>query len=288
MKKILIFLTILALVVPCFAQKSTTSVPMIQGDILHTIQNAWVIADSTLGGTTTTALTVSQRTKLLAVAAIAAGANDQDEISIFPIPSKWNGLQFRGMSVDDEDVIVHTLYLGTLGGLLDCHLDRIGILTWTTGLQQSVYSQITFASGGTYVPQIGDIVTGVTSGETAEIFAISALTSGTWAAGTAAGTVTYRSASGTFTNSEKVSISKAGIVITDDAYTHPGNDVVDFLLAQTVVLSGQKTWSDGITWKTASPSSDLVAEAELDVKGADILVVVSTTTVDSKLIVKGY
>jgi len=287
MRKILCFLILTS---ACLAQ-STTIVPTIEGDVLHTIQNAWRIADSTTAaGDEPSALGVDEMTKLAVDAIIAADSSGDGEISIFPIPSKWNAMRFRGASVDDEDDVVHTLYLGTLGGDRDCDLDLIGVLTWDTGLQQSMYSQITFTDGGTYVPQIGDTVTGNTSGETAVIVEISALSSGAWADGDAAGTITYKSDSGAFTNSETISIKKASTVLSSDAYTHAASDLVDFLLAQSVVLSGEKTWSAGTTWRIASPGSDEVAEARLDVTGADILVVVTTglTSVDGKLLVKGY
>ena len=288
MKRFILTLTLLCMALPCMA-KSTTSVPTIEGGILHTIQSAWLIADSTTAaGTEPTALGVDERTKLVVDALIVADSSGDGEISVFPINSKWNTMRFRGMSVDDEDDIVHNIYLGTLGGAVDCELDLIGILTWDTGLQESIYSQIAFTSGGTYVPQIGDTVTGNSSGETAVIVDIVESAS-TWSAGTAAGTITYRSKSGTFTNSETVSIAKANKVLSNNAYTHAASDVVDFLMAQSVVLSGQKTWTVGITWKIASPGGDAVADAEIDVKGADIMVVVtSTATVDSKLIVTGY
>jgi hypothetical protein len=153
------------------------------------------------------------------------------------------------------------------------------------GTQQSIYDQITFTSGGTYIPKIGDTVTGNSSGETAVIVSIVESAS-TWSAGTAAGTVTYRSASGSFTNSETVSILRANKVLTSNAYTHAASDLIDFELADTVVVTAG-AW--GSAWTVTSPADNTNAEGELDVKGADFMVIVTTaTSVDSKLIIRGY
>ena len=293
MRKIFIFMVVLALALSCPAQRSTATVPTIEGDILHTIQNAWEIADSTTSaGTEPTALTNLLRTYKRVQALIAAASSGNDEISIFKIPSKWNGVRFMAGGIVDNGTVVQNIYLGTLGGLNDCSLGLTGTLSWVIGPQESIYSQIAFTSGGTYVPKIGDTVTGNSSGETAIIVEISALSSGTWAAGTAAGTITYKSDTGTFTNSETLTIKKASRIITDDAYTHAASDLVRFLLADAVTLSNNKTWSPSsvITWKTSSPADDdTEAIAEIDVKGADIMIIVtSATSADSKSLVTGY
>jgi hypothetical protein len=54
-----------------------------------------------------------------------------------------------------------------------------------------------FTSGGTYVPQEGDVITGATSAQTATVQRI-VTTSGSWSAGTAAGYLVLASASGAF------------------------------------------------------------------------------------------
>jgi len=56
---------------------------------------------------------------------------------------------------------------------------------------------INFTSGGTYEIKAGDTVTGATSTETAKVIEVS-VTSGTWANGDAAGTLTCFDVSGTF------------------------------------------------------------------------------------------
>lgn len=283
MRKILIFLVLASV---CFA-KSTTSVPTIEGDILHSIQSRWVIADSTTAaGTEPTALSASERTKLIVDALIVAASSGDDEISIFLIPSKWNVMRFRGLSIDaDTGTFTSQIYFGTLGGTPDCSLAYAAQLAWTAGTQDSIYHQITFTSGGTYIPQIGDTVTGNTSTETAVIVDIVESAS-TWAAGTAAGTITYRSKSGTFTNSETVSISRGNRVLTSNAYTHAASDLVQFEFADTLT-----TTTKSGTWTTNSPASDEIADTEVDVRGADIMVVVTSALSandDCKLLVKGY
>lgn len=262
-----------------------------QGRALQTVQTAWQIADSTTSdGTEPTALSVSERTKLIVDALIAAGASGDDEISVFRIPPKWNGMAFKGIGITaDTGTMTHQIYFGTLGTDTDCEISHSASLAWTMGKQDSTYHQIAFTSGGTYIPQKGDTVTGNTSGETAVVDSLSALTSGTWAGGDAAGTITYRSKSGTFTNSETVTVTRGGVTLSTNALTHAASDLVDFEFADTLVLTATKTWSAGITWKSASPADDTDASAEIDVKGADIMIVLtSAANNDCKLLVKGY
>ena len=255
------------------------------GEVLETTQAVWQIAESeTSASTQTDALSVTERTKNLVDLLIAANANEEDQISIFQIPPKWNAIRFRAIGTA-TGTFTHQIYLGTLGNGDDCELSYAGQLAWTWGTQQTIYDQITFTSGGTYVPQVGDTVKGITSGKTAVIVAISDLSSGTWAAGTAAGTITYRSANGTFTGLETISILKGNSVKTPDAYTHANSDLIDFEFADTLVITAKT----GI-WVTAvSPADNTNAEAEIDIKGADFMVIVTTTSsVDSKLLIKGF
>lgn len=55
----------------------------------------------------------------------------------------------------------------------------------------------TFTSGGTYQVVVGNTVTGATSGATGKVVGVT-LTSGSWAAGNAAGTLRFKSTTGTF------------------------------------------------------------------------------------------
>ena len=149
-----------------------------------------------------------------------------------------------------------------------------------------MYDQITLTSGGTYEPKIGDVVTGNTSGKTAVIVSITDPATGTWAGGDATGTVTYRSASGTFTNSETVSISRANVVSSSNAYTHAASDLVQFEYSDTLTATN-KSW--GTNWSASSPADDTLAEGKLDVGGADVMIILtSTCTADSKLLIRGY
>jgi len=265
---------------------SAGSVFSATGEVLETTQAVWQIADTTTSaGDEPTALSETERTKKLVDAAIAAATSGDGEISLFQIPPKWNAIRFRGIGITDGETVTHQIYLGTLGTGADCELSYAGQLAWTLGTQQTIYDQITFTDGGTYVPQVGDTVKGITSGKTAVIVAISDLSSGTWAAGTAAGTITYRSANGTFGDSETISILRGNSVETPDAYTHAASDLIDFEFADTLAITAKT----GI-WVTAvSPADNTNAEAEIDIKGADYMVIVtSTSTVDSKLLIKGF
>ena len=287
MKRTILFFLVLAST--CFG-KSTTSVPTIEGDILHTIQSAWLIAESeNSGDTQTDALAATERTKLIVDRLIAANANEEAQISVLPIPSKWNTMRFRGIGITNDGTAVHQIYLGLLGGDLDCSLAHAGQLAWVIGTQTSIYYQIAFTLGGAdgagYVPQPGDTVTGNSSKETAVIVSI-VETASTWSAGTAAGTITYRSSSGTFTNLETVSIKRANKVLASDALKHASSDLVAFELADAVTVTAGAWLGD---WDDTSPADDTNAEAKLDVTGADYLVVVtSATSADSKLLVTGY
>lgn len=62
---------------------------------------------------------------------------------------------------------------------------------------QSLGFTLDFTSGGTYEPQVGDIITGATSGATATLTAV-VKTSGSYSAGDAAGYYVFTSATGTF------------------------------------------------------------------------------------------
>ena len=282
-KLVLILLALMAL--PCLA-RTVPAVGSVDGTILHTIQTKWQIADTTTSaGDEPTALAVTERTKLLVDAAITAAASGDDEISIFTLPSEWNSIRLRAVGITDSGTRTDQIYFGTLGGNLDCELTHAGQLAWVIGTQQSIYDQITFTLGGTYVPKPGDVVTGVTSGETAVVVS-TVLSSGAWADADAAGTVTYKSASGTFTSSELISVVDYLGVTDPNIYVHAASDLVDFELADTVVVTAG-AW--GSVWTATSPAANTTAEAEIDIKGADFMVIVTTTSsVDSKLLVKGF
>ena len=209
----------------------------------------------------------------------------QDIISTFNIPPKWNGLRFRSVNITkDSGNIVYDLYLGTLGGDIECDLVYVGQISFTSGDQDSSYYQTAFTSGGTHVPKKGNIAIGNTSEETAVVISVT-LSSGAWADGDAAGTIQYRTGSGAFTGGETIKIVNPRGVTQSDVLTHTGT-VVLFEWADTVAVTA-KSW--GASWSSVSPADDTIAETELDVKGADFLVALaSTCAADGKLLVKGY
>ncbi len=281
-----VILLILLLVSPVFAGRSSVETKKVEGRRLFTNQDPWYIAESeNSGDTQATALAVTERTKTLVDAAIAAASSGDDNISIFIFPSHWNKVRFRDIGITDGATTTHQIYLGSLipGG--DCELTHAGQLAWTVGTQTSIYDQITFTSGGTYEPRPGDTVTGNTNGKTAVVVS-TVLSGGAWADGDAAGTITYRSASGAFdSGGETVKIDSRG-TLKADVLTHASSDLIDFELADTLTVTAGAWLGD---WDDTSPADDTNAEAELDVKGANYMVVVtSATTVDSKLLVTGY
>ncbi len=291
MKKIFIWLVLIMASV-CFGQrtnKSLTNVRVIDGSVVHTIQSGWVIGETeNSADTQTDVLGLTEMTKGLLDTVIAANASNEEFISIFLIPSNWNAIRLRACGITNDATVTHQIYLGTLGDDVDCEFVYVAQLAWIIGQQQSIYDQITFTSGGVTIPRIGDKVTGNTSGETATVVALSALSSGAWADGDAAGTITYKSATGTFTNSETVTISRGGRNQTLNGFTHAASDLIDFEMAQSVTTTS-KAWSGSLT-TTSETDGDTVAEVEIDDgKGSDIMVVVtSATSVDTKLLITGY
>ncbi|KKN31148.1 hypothetical protein LCGC14_0826930 [marine sediment metagenome] len=285
MRKATLLILLVALASPLFAGRSSVEKTKVEARRLSTNQDPWEIAESeNSGDTQATALAVTERTKTLVDAAIAAASSGDDNISIFIMPSHWNAVRFRDIGITDAATTTHQIYLGSLVAGGDCELSHAGQLAWTVGTQTSIYDQITFTSGGTYEPRPGDTVTGVTSTKTAVVVS-TVLSGGAWADGDAAGTITYRSASGAFTSGEKVSINSRGTVKAD-VLTHAASDLIDFELADTVLVT-PGAW--GGAWTATSPANNTNAEAELDVKGANYMIVVTTaTTVDSKLLVTGY
>jgi len=291
MKKVMIIVLLLIATMFTVGARTITRVREVHGHILHSLQAGWVIIDETTSaGDEATTLDglhdgSAEMTKAKVEAAIAAASSGDDEISTFVIPSGWNGIRFRSVGITEEDTQTYQVYLGSTGGGEDCELSYAGQLVWTSGSQSSVYFQITFTSGGTYVPQPGDTVTGNTSAETAVVMATPTAATGSFAAANATGTIKYRSKSGTFTGLETVKIgdgknNKANVL------THADSDLVGFELADSVVVTA-KSW--GSAWSTTSPGDDTNAEAALDVNGADYLVVLaSETSHDCKLLAKGY
>lgn len=98
-----------------------------------------------------------------------------------PIRGIWIYKGVRYAFQDDAAGTGCDMYKSTTGG-------------WT---KVALGKELAFTSGGTYVLTVGDVITGETSAATATITGIS-LESGTYAAGTAAGHITFASQTGTF------------------------------------------------------------------------------------------
>ena len=106
----------------------------------------------------------------------------------------------------------------------------------------------TFTSGGTYEIIPGDTVVGATSAATARVVAVS-LSSGTWAAGTAAGTLTVDTHTGTF-QAENLNVggntnvaSIAGAMSATAATDQPGVAIV----RDAEIVSDYLEWPSGTT-----------------------------------------
>lgn len=284
MKKIIVLIILIFAAGLCHA-RNTVAVGVVEGNVLHAMQSAWEIVDTTTSaGTEPQALAATERTKLLVDAAIAAASNGDDEISTYRLPSKWSRVRFRAIGITNNGTRTDQIYLGSLGGRKDCELAYSSQLIWTVGLQTSIYDQITFTSGGTYEPKPEETVTGNSSGETAVVVS-TVLSSGSWAGGDAAGTITYKSASGAFTSGETIKIVNPLGVTQVDVLTHAASDLIDFELADGLVVTAKT----GIWGTAVNPADDTNAEVTMDVKGADYMVIVTTaTTADTKLLIKGY
>lgn len=289
MRKMIILLLVLCLLaLPCMArsQRTIPAVGSVEGTILHTIQTAWVIAETeNSGDTEADVLSDTERTKAIVDRLIAANSNNDGQMSLFILPAEWNVVQFRGIGITNNLALTHQIYFGTVIGQGDCEFSHVGQLAWTIGLQTSIYDQIAFTSGGPYEPKPGNIVTGNDSSKTAVVVS-KTLTGGTWAGGDAVGVITYRSASGSFTSGEKISIVNPRGVTQADVLTHAASDLIDFELADTLTVTS-KSW--GSSWSSFSPANDTNAEAEIDKKGANLMLVVTTTcAADGKLLITGY
>lgn len=261
---------------------------------VHTERFKWVIAESeNSGDTQATDLAVTERTYQLVKAAITAASSGDDNISVFDIPRGWNAIRFKGIGITNDGTFTNRIYLGTLGDGnkdkdstgADTELAYAGQLAWVIGTQSSIYSQIAFTSGGIREIVAGDTLTGATSSETAIVVSISALTGGSWAGGDAAGTFTVRTQSGTF-QSENLNATPAGSTTAFLNNVTIGADMTRFEVADAVTV----TSSDWVkSWGSATPGDNRSAQAEVDVEGADVMIIISTAaSADSKLLIKGY
>jgi len=303
-KKLIILITILIVAVVVYA--NTQIIPLdltgtrVDPGNVQTARPEWVVIDeTTAAGTEPNDLAVTERTyQFTKVQIDGAGSGiDKGEISIFDIPRDWNIIRFRILAEggDTEDV-VYNIYAGTLGDgnrdidstTADCELALVGTLTAVIGTQSSIHHQITFTSGGPFEPLAGDIATGNSSAETAVVVS-KALSGGAWADGDAAGTIQYTTKSGTFTNSETISITRAGTTVSANSYTHAASDLLTFEIADTLSVT-ESDWDAPSGFTTKSPAgNNRVAVTNVDLLGADVIVAVPTTAdSDCKLLARGY
>jgi len=107
---------------------------------------------------------------------------------------------------------------------------------------------IAFTSGGTYQITAGDTITGATNGATARVYYVD-LTSGTFAAGTAAGTLYLNGQSGTFI-SENLDVGGNSNVATigGNSSAIAASDVPGVMIARNAqYVDDYLTWPSGIT-----------------------------------------
>jgi len=142
---------------------------------------------------------------------MSAGANvrlvdrkvSPDECPCFAVfPQQENVSQEYGSNVCDMQVTVEGLAQhGSSSPSLVCERLLGDILEAMVGVKWT----LSFTSGGTYEPQVGDTITGATSTATGYIESVT-VSSGSWAAGDAVGSIVFRRGTGTFAAAEKLSI----------------------------------------------------------------------------------
>lgn len=143
-KILLIGLVIVCLLLPAWAARhayypSAPAEGLGQGYALMSSQIVWQVLDTTTSaGTTPTALGVTERTYKTVVAAKAADANGDGEISYTKVPPTWNGIRIRCIGITEEADIAYDIHVGTLGNEDDCELALVGTLTYVIGTQASI------------------------------------------------------------------------------------------------------------------------------------------------------
>ncbi len=310
MKKRLFILLVILSAIQCLALERVVLIDKegtrVNPGQLHTDRSGWRVVDETTSADNeATDLGVTERTYQavkIAILAEAATPSDGDgEISILDIPNSWNAIHFRGLGITDGGTVTYQVYLGTLGdgnrdvdvttaqitaGIapFNCTLVNAGQLAFTIGTQESIYAQVAFTSGSIALVE-GDIIAGNTGSATATVVSVGTLTSGTYAAGTAAGTIQLKNRNGTFESENLNLVNSIGTALQSNIATI-GADIVHFELADTLTISNDTTWPK--TWSETNPTGNLVAEGRIDHLNADIAVFVPTTaSADSKLLAAG-
>ena len=140
--------------------------------------------------------------------------------------------------------------MGTYNASVVAELILGDLITCMIGLE---YTR-TFTSGGTYQIKAGDTIIGATSAATGKVLAVT-LTTGSWASGTAAGTIRFRAQTGTFqsevlkvlTNADVATIAGAataiqakdisgGLLVDDISYTGGGVETYPAMTDDAVIV----------------------------------------------------
>jgi len=145
---------------------------------------------------------------------------------------------------------------------IDGAADAFGVLVNGTDTTDTTKRYIAYTSGGVEELQVGTTVTGATSGATAQVVS-KTLTSGTWAAGTAAGVLILDNQVGTF-ESENLNAEAQ-----DNICTIGANTAAYYPDAQSVaIVRDAQIASDYLSWPTGATSGQKAAAlAQLADKG---------------------
>lgn len=302
MKKIMTLLAALAICLMLVISPSRAEINpkgKLDEQVLATAQKEWQIAEAcTSADDEAMALAATERTfKLIQAAIVAAGGitNGDAEIEFVDVPTWANNAKFTAIGITDNGTYTANIRAGTLPegvrsveaiatGRPDANTTLIGTLAFVIGTQTATRAEIAFTSGGTREIVPGDLLTGNTGGATAVVESISALTSGTWAAGTAAGTFTLIGQVGTF-QSETIKVTDKEGVITADGVS-VGSDTTKYEMADAVTVTAHDA---SAAWSSAGGTAEATCEAKIDLEGAKFLVIIPTTcSANSKLLVKFF
>ncbi len=130
---------------------------------------------------------------------------------------------------------------------IDGSEDAFGILTAGAGTTDSTQKQVAYTSGGVAELQAGETLTGAISGATAQVVSY-ALDSGTFAAGTAAGTLILDNQVGTF-QSENLDSTRQTNICTIGANTaayNPDRQAVA-IVRDAQIVADYLSWPTGAT-----------------------------------------
>jgi hypothetical protein len=136
---------------------------------------------------------------------------------------------------------------------IDGSEDAYGILTAGADTNDSTQKQVAYTSGGTAELQPGMVVTGETSGATAQVVSLT-LTSGTWTAGTAAGVLILDNQVGTFQSENLNATAQVNIctIGANPSAYNPDRQAVAIVRDAQIV-------ADYLTWPTGASDAQKAA-----------------------------